>query len=149
MTAYPDKHGTLGFASKQDKGHTKPMAANEKQVGGSHYKKGGEEHWDRAWRLKYDPFQYIITKWVERWRDKGGIQDLEKAKHAIDKYLEVVRAEVETGCEPGPEYTNQDRRSPPMDGEPMAVSSYQCRVCRKYFANKASLDHHAWSYIHE
>jgi hypothetical protein len=86
--------------------------ANERQVGGSHYKKaGGEEHWDRAWRLQYDPFQYIITKWVERWRDKGGIEDLEKAKHAIEKYIEVVRAEAQAndGSEPGPSYVNQDR----------------------------------------
>lgn len=84
------------------------MSANERQVGGSHYKKGGEEHWDRAWRLKYDPFQYIITKWIERWREKGGIQDLEKARHALDKYIEVVRAE-EPGEGPGPGYVNQDR----------------------------------------
>ena len=69
------------------------MSANEEQVGGSHYKKGGEEHWDRAWRLKYDPFQYIITKWIERWRDKGGLQDLYKARHAIQKYIEVLENE--------------------------------------------------------
>jgi len=71
-----------------------PLSANSRQVGGEHYKKGGEEHWDRAWRLKYDPFQYIITKWVERWRDKGGVQDLEKAQHAIQKYIEVVKAQT-------------------------------------------------------
>ena len=72
------------------------MSANKKQIGGTHYKKGsGEEHWDRAWRLKYDPFQYIITKWVERWRDKGGVEDLEKARHAIDKYIEVVLEDLE------------------------------------------------------
>lgn len=68
-------------------------SANERQVGGDHYKKGGEEHWDRAWRLKYDPFQYIITKWIERHREKGGLQDLEKARHALDKYIEVVQAQ--------------------------------------------------------
>jgi hypothetical protein len=66
------------------------MSANDRQVGGDHYKKGGEEHWDRAWRLKYDPFQYIITKWVERWKEKGGVQDLQKAHHAIEKYIELV-----------------------------------------------------------
>ena len=72
------------------------MSANKKQIGGTHYKKGrGEEHWDRAWRLKYDPFQYIITKWVERWRDKGGVEDLEKARHAIEKYIEVVTEDLE------------------------------------------------------
>jgi len=68
------------------------LSANAIQIGGEHYKKGGEEHWDRAWRLKYDPFQYIITKWVERWRDKGGVEDLKKAQHAIQKYIEVVKA---------------------------------------------------------
>ena len=73
------------------------MPANDKQIDGMHYKKGGEEHWDRAWRLKYDPFQYIITKWIERWRDKGGVVDLEKAQHAIEKYIEVVKAEMATG----------------------------------------------------
>ena len=80
--------------------------ANSVQVGGTHYKVGGEEHWDRAWRLKYDPFQYIITKWVERWRDKGGLQDLYKARHALAKYIETV--EREQGTEPDRGYVNQD-----------------------------------------
>jgi len=83
------------------------MKANDTQVGGSHYKKGGEEHWDRAWRLDYDPFQYIITKWVERWRDKGGLQDLRKAQHALEKYIEILEADgdvrgVEVVCESDP-----------------------------------------------
>lgn len=89
------------------------MAANDRQVGGRHYKKGGEEHWDRAWRLNYDPFQYIITKWIERWRDKGGLQDLEKARHALDKYIELVKAGTDTDSsdsEGGPTrgYVDQD-----------------------------------------
>ena len=69
------------------------MPANDRQVGGTHYKSGGEEHWDRAWRLRYDPFQYIITKWVERWKNKGGLEDLLKAQHALDKYIEMIRAQ--------------------------------------------------------
>lgn len=69
------------------------MSANDTQVGGGHYKTGGEEHWDRAYRLRYDCFQYIITKWIERWRKKGGLEDLRKARHAIDKYIEVVERE--------------------------------------------------------
>jgi hypothetical protein len=64
--------------------------ANEYQVGGDHYKVGGEEHWDRAWRLKWDPFQYQITKYVERWKEKGGVDDLRKAQHFLQKYIELL-----------------------------------------------------------
>lgn len=53
---------------------------------------GGEEHWDRVARLKLDYFQGNITKYVERWRDKGGIADIEKAGHYIQKYLELIKA---------------------------------------------------------
>jgi hypothetical protein len=91
------------------------MKANETQIGGTHYKTGGEEHWDRAWRLKYDPFQYIITKWIERWKEKGGLEDLYKARHALDKYIEVAEKEQaelqarKAGVEPlGKGYVNQD-----------------------------------------
>jgi hypothetical protein len=65
------------------------MGANDRQVGGAHYKVGGEEHWDRVARLGLDYFQGQITKYVERWKGKGGIQDLEKARHFLDKYIEV------------------------------------------------------------
>ena len=71
-------------------------SANERQIGGRHYKQkdGGEEHWDRVARLGLDYFQACITKYVERWKDKGGIQDLEKAKHYIDKYIEIESARI-------------------------------------------------------
>lgn len=64
--------------------------ANATQVGGDHYKTGGEEHWDRSWRLDWDPFQYQITKYVERWKKKNGIQDLRKALHFLQKYIELA-----------------------------------------------------------
>ncbi len=65
--------------------------SNSRQVGGTHYKTGGEEHWDRVARLGLDYFQGQITKYVERWKKKNGIQDLEKAKHFLEKYIELVR----------------------------------------------------------
>lgn len=66
------------------------MSANERQIGGNHYKKGGEEHWDRQWRL-YGRGYFVgcITKYVERYHEKNGIQDLEKAKHFLDKLIEL------------------------------------------------------------
>lgn len=83
---------------------TKP-GANERQVGGDHYKTGGEEHWDRVHRLKLDYFQGQITKYVERWKLKNGIQDLKKARHFLDKYIELAEQD---GTEPGPGYVRQD-----------------------------------------
>jgi hypothetical protein len=72
------------------------MGANERQVGGTHYKKpeGTVEHWDLVAQWDLDYFQGQITKYVMRWRDKGGVTDLEKARHFLDKYIELMRAKA-------------------------------------------------------
>lgn len=65
--------------------------ANEKQIGGKHYKRdGGEEHWDRVYRL-YGRGYFVgcATKYLERYQDKAGKQDLEKAIHFIEKLIEL------------------------------------------------------------
>lgn len=98
------------------------MKANEKQIGGDHYKRGGEEHWDRQYRL-FGAGYFIgcITKYVERYQRKNGIQDLQKAQHFIEKLIELEQenmptatiyhrsAQVDDGSEPGAGYVNQDR----------------------------------------
>jgi hypothetical protein len=73
------------------------MSANERQVGGQHYKveQGKEQHWDRVARLGMDYFQGQITKYVERWKLKNGVQDLEKARHFLDKYIELNAPKLE------------------------------------------------------
>lgn len=66
--------------------------ANERQVGGTHYQtksKSGQEHWDVVHDFDLDYFQGQITKYVMRWRFKGGITDLEKAMHYLEKYIEL------------------------------------------------------------
>lgn len=110
------------------------LGENSIQIGGEHYKVGGEEHWDRAWRLKYDCFQYIITKWIERWRKKGGLQDLYKARHALNKYIEVVEREEKLRAEgiPTPESVYSDPvRGPELPGEG-ADSRYVGQDYRRY-----------------
>ncbi len=69
------------------------MSANDRQVGGDHYRKNGSttQHWDYAIQKKFDIFQYQITKYVERWKDKNGVGDLEKAKHFLEKYIECYQ----------------------------------------------------------
>lgn len=69
-------------------------SANERQVAGNHYKVAtGEQHWDRQWRL-YGRGYFVgcITKYVERYPLKNGIQDLEKAKHFLEKLIELETA---------------------------------------------------------
>ncbi len=66
--------------------------ANDTQVGGQHYKQLAVEHWDIVALLNLDYFQGQITKYVIRWRDKNGIQDLEKVVHFAQKYVEVEKA---------------------------------------------------------
>lgn len=67
------------------------MSANDRQVGGAHYM-GSIQHWDFAAQRGYDYFQGQITKYVDRWKNKNGLQDLKKAQHFLEKYIELVEA---------------------------------------------------------
>lgn len=71
------------------------MSANDKQFGGDHYKKpGAEEHWDFAYRHNYNPFEYSSTKYVLRCWKKNGVEDLKKAKHHLEKLIEVTGSKI-------------------------------------------------------
>lgn len=66
------------------------LEANAHQVGGSHYLKHGDlQHWDVCAIFNLGYFEGQITKYLFRWRDKGGLQDLHKARHYLDKYIEI------------------------------------------------------------
>lgn len=76
--------------------------ANEKQVGGDHYKAGaglcpycGNElqHWDIVVMFDLGYFIGNATKYLFRFRRKAGLQDLDKAQHYIEKEKEVFKAE--------------------------------------------------------
>lgn len=77
------------------------MAANDTQVGGNHYGLQDFQHWDMVVHFKLDYFQGQITKYVMRWREKGGIQDLKKAQHFLEKYIEVATQELASKLELG------------------------------------------------
>lgn len=71
-------------------GLKQPLSANEKQIGGDHYKKYGDlQPWDviTAWNLGY--LDGTALKYIARWRDKGGIADIKKAIHFLEKFIEV------------------------------------------------------------
>ena len=74
------------------------MSALDKQVGGAHYKdrKIQPVEFIHANALGY--FEGNVVKYVSRWRDKGGIQDLQKARHYLDKLLEVENRKLDSEC---------------------------------------------------
>lgn len=64
--------------------------ANKTQVGGTHYLSGDKpQHWDIVAMHDLDYFQGQITKYVMRWKKKNGLQDLQKAAHFLQKYIEL------------------------------------------------------------
>lgn len=65
------------------------MSALDQQIGGSHYRD-----------MKIQPVAFIhanglgfcegaVVKYVSRWRQKGGIEDLKKARHFLDLLIDL------------------------------------------------------------
>lgn len=65
-----------------------PPSALDVQVGGDHYKKLKIQPMQYSMENKLDACQHTAIKYITRFRDKGGIADLEKAKHVIDMLIE-------------------------------------------------------------
>ena len=69
------------------------MSANDKQINGDHYR-GAIQTWDYIVANDLGFLEGNIVKYVTRFRKKNGIQDLEKARHYLDKLIEVEDARL-------------------------------------------------------
>ena len=67
------------------------MSQNDKQIAGDHYKKLKIQTWDYIWANNLGYMEGNIIKYVTRWKDKGNEKDLLKAKHYLDKLLELIK----------------------------------------------------------
>lgn len=63
--------------------------AGARQVGGDHYTKLAIQPWEVIERNGMGFFDGNAVKYLMRFRDKGGVQDLEKARHYLDKLIEL------------------------------------------------------------
>jgi len=65
------------------------VPVNQKQVGGSHYQKLDPAPWDVVikWNLGY--LEGTALKYIARWRDKNGVEDIKKAIHFLEKLVET------------------------------------------------------------
>jgi len=66
--------------------------ANDRQIAGDHYKRFTIEPWDFVAANRLDAFQGSIIRYVCRWDGKDGVQALHKARHYLDKYIELIEA---------------------------------------------------------
>ena len=65
------------------------MSANDTQISGNHYKGKTVQPWDYIAANNLGYFEGNIVKYVSRWKDKCGVDDLRKAKHYIEKLIEL------------------------------------------------------------
>lgn len=70
------------------------MSALTEQVGGTHYtsKRVQPIEFIHANNLPF--IEGNVVKYVSRWREKGGLRDLEKAKHYIELLIELETTEA-------------------------------------------------------
>jgi hypothetical protein len=66
--------------------------ANARQEGGTHYKQLVIQPWDYIVSNNLGYLEGNVVKYVTRWQTKheNGVQDLLKAKHYLDKLLEIA-----------------------------------------------------------
>ena len=73
--------------------------SNSRQVGGDHYVTKAVQPWDamQAW-MSHEEFAGFlrgnVIKYIARYKDKGGVADLQKARHYLDKLIEIVGNET-------------------------------------------------------
>lgn len=66
------------------------MTANNRQEGGDHYVKQQIQPWDFIALNGMGYLEGCVVKYVSRYKDKNGLEDLYKARHYLDKLIEVV-----------------------------------------------------------
>ena len=65
------------------------MSALDSQVGGSHYKDMAIQPAEFLHANKIPYLEGCAIKYLCRWRNKNGLQDLEKAKHFIELLIQL------------------------------------------------------------
>lgn len=71
--------------------------ANSIQIGGEHYKTMAIQPWDYIAVNNIGYFEGCVIEYVSRHQDKGGIEDLRKAMHCLEKLIEVKTREAKHG----------------------------------------------------
>lgn len=68
--------------------------AKDKQVGGNHYKSKAIQPWEVIERNGMGFFDGNALKYLMRHKDKGGVEDLKKCIHYIEKLIEMANPQT-------------------------------------------------------
>jgi hypothetical protein len=64
------------------------VTALDRQVAGNHYKTMMIQPLEYALANDLGICEHAVVKYISRWRDKGGVEDLRKAAHYIEILIE-------------------------------------------------------------
>ena len=67
------------------------MSSLERQIGGDHYKDKPIQPIEYIFMNKLGFCEGNIIKYLTRWKDKNGLQDLYKAQHYLEMLIELER----------------------------------------------------------
>jgi hypothetical protein len=98
----------MGYYKEQDIENQELLSSLTTQVGGSHYKDFKIQPVEFCFINNIPYLEATAIKYLCRWRNKNGIEDLEKAKHFIQLLidLEVLYGETINNSEPVQECTD-------------------------------------------
>ena len=65
------------------------------QIGGDHYTKLKIQPMEYSMANNLNACQHTVIKYVTRYQDKNGIEDLKKARHTLDMLIEFEKAKRE------------------------------------------------------
>ena len=65
------------------------MNVNDKQIGGDHYKNLSYEVWDFVTDMEMPFILGSAVKYIARFKNKNGIDDLKKSSHFLEKAIDL------------------------------------------------------------
>ena len=89
VSVTPLKMAISMVATEEEEEVFKSLEANKQQIGGSHYKDKAIQPWDFISSNGLGFLEGNVVKYVSRWKDKNGVEDLKKAQHYLAKLIEV------------------------------------------------------------
>ena len=63
-------------------------SANEGQIAGTHYKRLTIQPWDYVLANDLGYMEGSVIKYISRWKNKNGLEDLYKCRHFLNKLIE-------------------------------------------------------------